>query len=204
MSFHRHSTPACLKLTFNKPAHQTFFEGMVARGIAITIQDGAATFKPVDQEAGSNVVCITQNERGGIEAVVEGDLADEPLAVLNKPHADPYVMLSRSKGWIVTSPYTGAQQVPPCTKPQLGVWIKAGSEPFSAMGVETVQQMSPEQLHVAIHKAKAVTARHGARIKPGRLPRELSQARELLQAMSSVHAPARFRARARLGGNSQQ
>jgi hypothetical protein len=99
-------------------------------------------------------------------------------------------MLPRSKGWIVTTPYTGAQQATPRTKPQLHVGIKAGSEPSSAAVIETVQQMSPEQLHAAIHKAKAVTARYGARIKLGHPPRELSQVRELLQAMSSVHALA--------------
>ena len=192
MTIHAHSTPAFLKLTFNKPATKAFFEGIDACGIQVEFVDGSVMFKPVNQEAGEKVVRITQRSRGGTEALVEGSLAADLYAVRPDPH-QPYFVLSRVSGWIVAAPYVGTKQEPPRFEPHVRVWIKGEVKPPSDALIAAVQNMSQGQLFAAIREAEYLVARYDAQTKPGRPPREISQARELLQVVDNLfHARAGY------------
>jgi len=186
MTAQAQSTPAFLKLTFNKPATTAFFEGMDACAIQVEVTGETVMFKPVNQETGEKVVRITQRMRGGTEALVEGSLVAALAAALPKPHDKTYFMLSRVSGWIVATPYVGTKQEPPRFEPHVRVWSKGEVKPTSAALITAVQHMSQGQLFTAIRDAEYLTAWYDSHKKPGRPPRDVSQARELLQVVRGL------------------
>lgn len=113
------------KLTFNKPSVKMFFLGEDATGIKIKIDGHKVFFKPVSiiEDTDTDVVAITDKERGGKEAVIEGSQSGTLLQLLTNPLGYPYFLLKRTTGgWMEAVPHTGPRYAPERWEAHIRVW----------------------------------------------------------------------------------
>lgn len=169
--------PTSFKITFNKPAYRTFFEGEDMAGLKINVEKNSVFFRPVNTVTGDDVVPIAERTRGGVEVTIEGTMADTLLKLL-RPRADnPFFLLRRAgKNWMEAVEYTGKSYEPPKYEPHARVWHK------DARGaVRVAEPISFAQVMEDVRAAKALVDSHDAdRRSGGRPPREVNEARAVL------------------------
>jgi|HigsolmetaAR203D_1030402.scaffolds.fasta_scaffold03800_3 hypothetical protein len=99
-----------LKLSFNKPTYNSFFEGHEASGVQIRIRNGVVGFRPASDSQLSNedVVPLFFNRRGGFHIFIgDGYDSDAIAEALENPYG-PYFRLHRAdNGWIEATPFAG-------------------------------------------------------------------------------------------------
>lgn len=174
--------PTSFKITFNKPAYRTFFEGEDMAGMRIRIDKDTVFFRPVVSVTGDDVVPVSERTRGGVEVVIEGTMADTLLRLL-RPRADnPFFLLRRAaKNWIEAVEYTGKSYEPPKYEPHARVWSKETRG--AARATEPVRF---EQVMDDVRAAKAMVDRYDADRRGGRPPREVNEARALLHLFAET------------------
>lgn len=175
------------KLTFNKPAYSMFFQGEDAKGVRIRVQEGVALFKPVQSLEGTDIAPIQERNRGGIEAMIEGHMSETILNALKNPNGNPFFMLERApKGWFYARPFDGSKREPSRFQAQVRVWSRDAVRPLSTQVVHDLQGMGSTEFLKEVVNAKSIIDGYDSMKKPGRPPKEVSDARDLIKVFEDV------------------
>lgn len=170
------------KITFNKPAFRAFFEGESVAGLRIRIEKDAVFFRPAETVSGSDVVPVTERTRGGIEAHIEGSMAETLLKLLNPKQGNPFFLLRRSKAWIEAFEYTGKSYEPPKFEPHARVWVKDARELINRVP----ETMDLSRFMNEVREAKSLVDSHDPERRGGRPSREVLEARALLRSFAEL------------------
>jgi hypothetical protein len=172
------------KLTFNKPAVQSFFEGEDADGLKVGIEQNAVVFTPVNGSKDSDVIPLLERTRGGVEAVVEGRMAAQLAMALENPHGS-FFTLKRMKGGAVQAvPYASAD-APSKFTPHMRAWLPKTMDTEGAPAVMPNIDEFPRFLE-GVRAAKRLVDEHSTVKRAGRPSREVSEARRLLAQFSEL------------------
>lgn len=178
------------RITFNKPAYDTFFAGEEARGLRIKIADGHIAFQPVQESRGDDIVAVDPRGRGGVEIRIEGKLEDEVLAALQNHHS-PFFLLARQSHWIVPAAWVpptdspdGKMPEPPRFKPHLRVWARDNaaistdilSQLLTTDSTNFAQEMAEAHDTIARFKGKSLS----------QVPKELAEARRKIALLDNM------------------
>jgi hypothetical protein len=160
------------KLTFNKPSVKMFFAGEDAVGIQIKVEGTKVFFKPIHRIEPDqlDVVPITERDRGGAQATIEGSRANELLNLLTNPLGNPYYLLKRtSGGWMEATPHSGPKYSPERWEAHIRVWPRDtaaaisvdddrfNADPAPAYPVLPVEEQARETLQKLEEKVRNVT-----------------------------------------------
>ena len=96
-----------------------FIEGDDNTNLRIKLEDGVVMFQPTTMRS-EDTAPLNPRTRGGFEAFIDGDAAQEVLKNLSNPHG-PFYILHPSKGWAVATPFAGSG-APPKFEAHVRVW----------------------------------------------------------------------------------
>lgn len=173
---------ASFKITFNKPAFRTFFQGDGVTGIRVRIIDNRVLFRPVLTPTGEDIVPIAERTRGGVEITINGDQADHVLRLLQPKIETPFYLLRRTeKNWIEVVKYTGKGHEPPKYEPHARIWLKdMRCEAPCAEAADFDFHMNE------VRKAKNIVDKYVEERRTGRPPREVIEAKMLLNTFAET------------------
>lgn len=195
------------RLTFNKPAVAQLLltdTGETADGLKVRIEDGKAQFLPVRGSNDGDVLSLTDRSRGGVEATIEGSMADD-IAEALRNNDGPFHTLNRvGQGWLEAQPH-GRAEAPSKFVPHVRVWdadvvarpkkskTKAAkkttsrrngssrTQPTAERGPMSVPDMI-EQLRTAKRRLDVFDSEK----RRGQPPREIREAREAIAAFQQA------------------
>lgn len=173
---------ASFKITFNKPAFRTFFQGDGVAGIRVRIVDERVLFRPVLTPTGEDIVPVAERTRGGVEITINGDQANHVLRLLQPKIENPFYLLRRTeKNWIEVIKYNGKGHEPPKYEPHARIWLKdmRCDAPCSEV-VDFDFHMNE------VRKAKGIVDKYTEERRTGRPPREVIEAKMLLNAFAET------------------
>lgn len=186
-----------IKISFNKPAYKTFFEGDTVRGLQVKLGevDGRETvmFKPVEDVSGRDVIAVEERMRNNYRAEIEGSLAERIGKALENPTGNPFFLLSRgSGGWMIPAPYAPKKgnafdAEPPRSYPHMRVWnmIEEGKRVPPKVMAE-MRDMNVPQFVAEIRTAKQMVDEYDAKQIQGRPPKEVTEAREKIRLLAAL------------------
>jgi hypothetical protein len=164
------------KITFNRTAVRSFFEGEEAVGIRLRIRDGEVEFRPVDNLDGEDSAPLALRDRGGIAAIINGSEALDLLKCLKVTDGRPYFLLSKRKdGWITFQPYRLANNEPSRLVSYARIWLKNDVVIDHAMPI-----MNEADYKEDVRKAKTVLDAYHKKGRIGRPSEEVIRAQETL------------------------
>lgn len=188
------------RLTFNKPAVSNLLQtdsGEAANGLRVRIENGVASFMPVRDSNDDDVVRLEGRSRGGVEATIEGSMADELKDALDN-EAGPFFTIKRiGAGWMGVNPHPHAE-APSKFTPHVRVWHSGVVRPRAARGTAKAAKAAPKTVSMPVastslnvpamfeqlRKAKTTLAAFSTEKRRGQPPREVREAREALAAFS--------------------
>jgi hypothetical protein len=166
------------KLTVNRPATQAFWvEGMT--GMIVRMNDIGVAFQPsAEIDPTKDFVPGKDRPRGGLEFMVAGRKGADLLKALEDMSAPsrPYFRLRRlADGWLIPEHYDFDGD-PPRTEPHLRLWLPHRDVSLPA---PLPEHSALAYADVVRHASEVVAAWQRAR-RPGRMPRDVEDARAVL------------------------
>lgn len=172
------------KLTFNKPAEKSFFEGEDVAGLEVKLENDTVFFRASSDQDQAGLLPIERRTRGGYESVISADLATNLLASLKMAGASirlPFFLLVRDKGgWIKTIHYS-VEGAPPKFEAHVRVWTprerNEGVIP-TELSERTLELLG--EFAQVVFRAQSIVKQHAAARKVGRPPSEVRDADDVL------------------------
>lgn len=181
------------RITFNKPAYSTFFEGENARSVQIKITPQGVMLRASDKEPSAetpDVVPLSERGRGGLSAAFDGRFAEELLGYLKNPSGNAFFMLNRAQdGWALATPFESPASAgnvePPRFRPHMRVWV---TENVRQPGHELSRflEMGVPQFLTEVEESRKLVAEYMKEKVPGRPPLEVTEAQKVLNLMTDV------------------
>ena len=181
------------RLTFNKPMIALNFGGEQEAAVRVKIEDGIAYFLPVMDASAADALPISVRVRGGGEAYVEGNRADELRAALTND-VSPFFTLQRQEGgWLVAVPWL-RDVPPPKPVPHVRGWVPTEGNEALTKDVEFNNEALNGFISL-VQNARQMVATFAEEKRPGRPPKEIVEARSTLaladRLVGVVGQPAR-------------
>jgi hypothetical protein len=188
------------RLTFNKPAVAQLLVtdgGEAADGLKVRIEDGSAQFLPVRGSKDGDVIQLDARSRGGVEATVEGSMAEDLAKALENDSGPFHTMHRAAHGWLGVSTHDDAA-APSKFVPHVRVWEagvttkkpakgakpakagKSGKNKSADVTVAPVNGNTIGDMFDYLRDAKALADEYAQNSKRGLPPREIRDARMAL------------------------
>lgn len=182
------------RLTFNKPAVAQLFItelGEPANGLRVRFHKGRVQFSPVNV-TGPDVLVFVPRSRGGVEAIVEGSMAEELMNKLSHAYG-PFSLLRRSAGgWIEATPYSLSDN-PPKFDPHVRTWgvpVHKRRKPkaVARSEAEFSDETKIHQMFGYLRRAKELVAKHDENPRRGQPSKDLIVARKAINEFNRLVA----------------
>jgi hypothetical protein len=187
------------RLTFNKPAVEQLFyaeDGEPADGLRVKLPDnGPVQFLPVHDCDDDDVVELRTRQRGGVEAVIEGELADTLIERLAHDRGPFHVLEPAGGGWLVANPYR-KEGHPPKFKPHVRPWAakkvptttrrKTTSDNVEIPSEDGKGAVTVEDMVNTVREAYQTVTEYDAQNIRGRPPKHISEAKVALAEFQKV------------------
>ena len=173
------------RITFNLPAVRKHFTPDEDSGLEIRLVGGSVFVRAQADLDGDAVVAFSTRGRGGAEATIEGNRAEDLfVALTSRAMFGPYFVLqSTDDGWLQLTPHqsTGA---PPKFVPHMRLWPPR-SIPRPILANDDVVDF--ETLRNVLCRAQRVSGRWETKHRRGgRRPKEVTEAKRLLNDFSNL------------------
>jgi hypothetical protein len=195
------------RLTFNKPAVAQLLHtdsGETADGLKVRInEDGVAQFMPVRGSKDGDTLRLEKRSRGGVEATVEGSMAEDIAAALSHDVGPFHTLKRAGQGWLETKPHK-SEEAPSKFVPHVRLWDMGAkaTKPAKLGRPKKVRQVAQQsavatpatrgnptsigEMFDHLRRAKSTLSSYGAEKRRGQPPREVREAREALAAFQQA------------------
>lgn len=184
------------RLTFNKPAVAQLLhtdDGEQADGLKVRIEDGKVSFLPVHGSKEGDVLRIETRSRGGVEAAVEGTMADDLIRALANDDGPFSILHRQAGGWLAPTPHPSGE-APSKFVPHVRVWQSGVVRPKRAKAAKATRRKTGKQesgLNIVqmfdqLIQARQTVVAFDRDKRRGQPPRAVREAREALSAFESM------------------